>query len=70
MTTLADAHARLADEAWAVQIEVQCTFGQVAQDVQLGQGAGGVLQRWQLADQIFEQRFVQHLLAGQGATLG
>ncbi|MNG01285.1 hypothetical protein D3C84_842570 [compost metagenome] len=70
MTALADAHARLTDEARAVQVEVQRTFGQVAQDVQLGQGAGGVLQRWQLADQVFEQRFVQHLLAGQGAALG
>ncbi|MNY13394.1 hypothetical protein D3C86_1465260 [compost metagenome] len=70
MTTLADAHARLTDEARAVQVEVQRTFGQVAQDVQLGQSAGGVLQRWQLADQVFEQRFVKHFLPSQGATLG
>ncbi|MOA60701.1 hypothetical protein D3C78_1856420 [compost metagenome] len=70
MTALADAHARLTDEARAVQVEVQCTLGQVAQDVQFGQGACGVLQGRQLGDQVFEQCFVQHLLAGQGAALG
>ncbi|MNS44574.1 hypothetical protein D3C72_770190 [compost metagenome] len=70
VTTLGNAHARLADEARAVQVEVQCTLGQVAQDVQFGQGACGVLQGRQLGDQVFEQCFVQHLLAGQGAALG
>jgi hypothetical protein len=52
---LHDAHARLADEARAVQVKVQRTLGQVAQHVQLGQGGGGVLQRRQVADQVFEQ---------------
>ncbi len=38
--------------------------------VQLGQGGGGVLQRRQVADQVFEQGVIEHLLAGQGAALG
>jgi hypothetical protein len=57
------------DEARAVQVEVQRTLGQVAQHVQLGQGGSGVLQRRQLADQVFQQRFVEHF-PGQGAALG
>jgi hypothetical protein len=51
----ADAHARLADEARAVQVKVQRTLGEVAQHVQLGQGGSGVLQRCQVADQVFQQ---------------
>ncbi|MNP98267.1 hypothetical protein D3C85_108810 [compost metagenome] len=70
VTTLRDAHARLADEARAVQVKIQRTLGEVAQHVQFGQRAGGVLQRWQLADQVFQQGFVKHLLARQGTALG
>ncbi|MND51666.1 hypothetical protein D3C80_426590 [compost metagenome] len=70
VATLADAHARLVDEGRAVQVQVQRALGEVAQHIQLGQGRGGVLQGRQMTDQGFQQRVVEHLLAGKGATLG
>ncbi|MNQ03551.1 hypothetical protein D3C85_162540 [compost metagenome] len=70
MTALLDAHAGFVDEAWPVEVEVQCALAQVAQHVQFGQGRGAVLQRAEVTDQTFQQLFVEHLLAGQGAALG
>ncbi|MCY1462391.1 hypothetical protein D9M71_801590 [compost metagenome] len=70
MAALFDQDAGLLDEVWAVQVEIQCAFGQVRQHVQFGQGGGGVLQRSELGDQQFQQLFIELLLAGQGAALG
>ena len=70
MSTLHDAHAWLADKARAVQIKVQRALGQVAQYIQLGQGGGGILQRCQLADQVFQQVLIEHLFPSQGTALG
>ncbi len=70
MATLLDAQARLLDEARAVQVEGQRAFGEVAQHVQLGQRGGGFLQRRQMADQQFQQFFVELLFTSEGAAFG
>ena len=70
VTALHDAHARFADKPWAIEVEVQRTFGEVAQYIQFRQGGGGVLQRRQAADQVLEQGFVEHLFPRQGAAFG
>ncbi|MNF71938.1 hypothetical protein D3C84_538970 [compost metagenome] len=70
MAALVDAHAGLVDEARTVQVEVQCTLGEVAQHVQLGKGGCGVLQRRQLLDQQLQQLVVEQFFPRQGAALG
>ena len=70
VAALHDAHARLADKTRAVQVKVQRALGEVAQHIQLGQGGGGVLQRRQLADEVFEEGFIQHLFPRQRTALG
>ena len=70
MAALLDENAGLFDEAGAVQVEIQCTFGEVGQHVQFGQCGSCVLQRRQLADQQFQQFFVELLLTGECAALG
>ncbi len=68
VAALFDAHARLGDEARAVEVQVQRALCKVAQYVQLGQCSRCVLQRRKVADQVFEQRLVKHFLTSQRAT--
>ena len=58
------------DEPRAIQVEVQRAFGEIRQHVQFRQRRGAVLERSEVADQAFQQLFVERLLAGQGAALG
>src|SRR5690606_33227001 len=70
VAALSDTHAGFVDEARPVQVEVQRSFGQVAQYVQLGQGSGTVLQWCKVVDELFQQLVVEHFLSRQGAALG
>ncbi len=70
MATLLDAHARFGDKAWAIEVQVQRALRKVAQHVQFGQGRSGILKRRKMADQVFEQCFVEHLFPSQRAALG
>ena len=65
MATAADAQHGAIDQFRGHPAQRRRPFGEGGQGIELGDGGGGVLQRWQHRGEPLEQRFPQHPFAGE-----